>query len=1023
MASKPAATTRASSRTKVAVTVAPSTTRTTRARAATTKAVVPPAPSSATATTAKRAPARKPLVNRENSVGAVSATKTAPKAATTRRTAKQAISTSDADREPLMVRPSTNRLMAPLTTPKAYLRIRPHLGDDEPMVQPYLQSISDISVRMTDPNESQSKPSRFRPSALPPSSIYTFSHVFPSNTSQSDFFTKTTLPLVRDVLQGQSGLLFTYGVTNSGKTYTVQGGNKEGSAGILPRTLDVMFNSIEGLHGDGRFRPIRLQGVEPADPSDSKAPQIMPEPALAEVFGQHLDVSAADSDIDPTILKIDRNYEYTIWLSYAEVYNERVYDLLASVKDDSNLNPDGTIPRSGGGKSIVLTRTALPLKPSPASDNGDSATTGKYISGLRQFRVHTASQAKALVKLGQLHRRVFGTLANRESSRSHGMVIIKVVKGHRGERDDPTSLQISRLTLVDLAGSERTKHTHTTGDRLKEAGNINKSLMVLGQCMEVMRSNQRKLAMSLSQEGSGKDGRMDTRDVKRGLAVVPFRHSKLTEALMDYFIGDGKAVMIVNVNPYDTGYDENSHVMKFAALAREVYVTPAPAPVHRMKGPGKTTGITIKSLGPLTLNDPEILPNPHRRKVTISMGGPGNGKRASEAILEVLEEDEPNEGQDEDGSDDDPDNPLVDALFDEVEDLRMQLFESEMRCAIVEAETREEVMREMEARMRTMEEMYSRRLMNELEQNELKTDAKIDMLHQSGLFGSPVKKSQNRRPLSDLSEEENDVEMSLIEHGTDDNEETGSGTESALRSDGESGSERSRSLSMSPLARKGKNNRTNLMQKEIREVHKFVPDQPLPSDNEDAELTETDQGDDKESVAPSGTTGSDFDEDEDEDEEYHDDDEDDDDYEVPQPRPTKSSSSHNKTPKAKKTASPTISPSHRVLVKSQSAAQRPAPTNKSRVSKLAHDMDELTLSASADESVIILPVKKGRAPASNFVDDDESDEEVPVPKKKKRQLGKKPVMTEEQIEKATSAVERNIAKSESGKNIRRLTGR
>ena len=260
---------------------------------------------------------------------------------------------------------------------------------------------------------------------------------------------------------------------------------------------------------------------------------------------------------------MDRNYEYTIWLSYAEVYNEKVYDLLTSVKEDSSVNPDGTHPRAASDKSLVLARTALPLRPSPPSDNLDSASGGKYIAGLRQFRVHSAAQAKALVKLGQLHRRVFGTLANRESSRSHGMVILKIVRGHRGEKNvsfhiatlnlttllshhptpqDPTALQISRLTVVDLAGSERTKHTHTTGDRLKEAGNINKSLMVLGQCMEVLRSNQRKLAMSLSKEGVGKEGRMDTKNVKKGLAVVPFRHSKLTEALMDYFVGDGRAV-------------------------------------------------------------------------------------------------------------------------------------------------------------------------------------------------------------------------------------------------------------------------------------------------------------------------------------------------------------------------------------------------------------------------------------------------------------------------------------------------
>jgi len=79
---------------------------------------------------------------------------------------------------------------------------------------------------------------------------------------------------------------------------------------------------------------------------------------------------------------------------------------------------------------------------------------------------------------------------------------------------------------------------------LKEAGSINKSLMVLGQCMEVMRSNQRKIALSLSYETSGQDDRVDTRDIKKGLSVIPFRHSKLTEALMDYFIGDGRTVCL-----------------------------------------------------------------------------------------------------------------------------------------------------------------------------------------------------------------------------------------------------------------------------------------------------------------------------------------------------------------------------------------------------------------------------------------------------------------------------------------------
>ncbi|KAF8202929.1 kinesin-like protein [Pholiota molesta] len=963
MASKPAAT-RASSRTKTTTPI-PTTTRTTRARTATVKSTVPPAEASAPAP--KRTVVRKPLVSKDNSVEVLlPPVKTKAKAAPVRKAGKQVNGAAESDREPIM----------------AYLRIRPRLGDDERTSSPYLTPISDTAVNMTDPQDPQTGRAKYRFSAVPPSSIYTFSHVFLPSTTQHDFFTKTTLPLVQDVLMGQNGLLFTYGVTNSGKTYTVQGGTGEGTAGILPRSLDVIFNSVEGLHGDGRYRPVRLHGVELSDEQELNAP--VPEPALVDVIGSLDNIAEPEFDIDPTFVKVDRNYEYTIWISYAEVYNEKVYDLLASVKDESQVQTDSAAARAAtGGKSLLLTRQALPLRPSPPSDNIDSDSNGKYIAGLRQFRVTSAVQAKAIIKLGQLHRRVFGTLANRESSRSHGMVIIKVVRGHRGERDDPTSFQISRLTLVDLAGSERTKHTHTTGDRLKEAGNINKSLMVLGQCMEVMRSNQRKIAMSLSQEAN-KDGRVDTRDVKKALAVVPFRHSKLTEALMDYFIGDG----------------------------RTVFVTPAPAPMQRVPvvGPGSLQGKKIKQLGPLTLKDPDIAPRPFTRKVTISMGGHDSGRKPVEAILEVLEEDEQQYGPDKDQEeeDDDPINPLVDALFDEVEHLRMQIFESEMRCAVIEAETREEVMREMEERMHAMEAMYARRLMSEFEQNELKTDAKIDMLHQSGLFGSPTK--ANRRSIIEESySEEEDVETSLIEYGEEDGAEK---------------SDSDRSMSLSPLAKKVPKSpkKFNIVPQPIIEKRTFVPDPPmLPSDTEDAELTETEtEGDDDgaNSVAPSGVTASS--------DEEHDDDDDDDEYSEEEEEEEMWEPPSAKTPKAKKQSMRNPSPSF------QPKASKFAGTSKelfkSRVSKLAEDLDELDITGQdPDDSVAIIPKKKGKSRTSadsNAVREEDDDEgfDLPVVKKKKRVIGKKPVVTEDEIAKAAWDVEKKVAKIQGG-GTRRFSGK
>lgn len=107
---------------------------------------------------------------------------------------------------------------------------------------------------MTDPAPAAS---RFgvRPSLAPAgSATYTFTRVFPPETLQPEFFTSTTLPLVRDLVNGENGLIFAYGVTNSGKTYTIQGGNSKGEGGLLPRTLDVLFNSIEGLQGENKVR-------------------------------------------------------------------------------------------------------------------------------------------------------------------------------------------------------------------------------------------------------------------------------------------------------------------------------------------------------------------------------------------------------------------------------------------------------------------------------------------------------------------------------------------------------------------------------------------------------------------------------------------------------------------------------------------------------------------------------------------------------------------------------------------------
>ncbi|KAI0344136.1 kinesin-domain-containing protein [Trametopsis cervina] len=870
--------------------------------------------------------------------------------------------TSDIEREPI----------------RAFLRIRPQ-GDEESVPlhsKPYLEQTSSTAVRMSDPSSSQSTT---RLSSLPQSSVYTFSHVFPPETSQSDFFTKTTLPLVKDVLEGQSGLLFAYGVTNSGKTYTVQGGNEEGSAGILPRTLDVIFNSIDGLHGDGRFRPVRLQGVE-ATPSSLASSQSSQYSLNSEAAGTALadilsNLPPSDPDTDPTTFKLDRNHEYTIWLSYTEIYNEKVYDLFASVDD-----PDATttgrsqltgIPRptstflntplpSNHSKPLLLTRKALLVKPCPVSENdGDGGSAGKYVAGLRQLRVTSASQAKALLRLGQMHRQVFGTLANSQSSRSHAIVTIKVLRVHKGEKNDPTSILSSRLTLVDLAGSERTRNTQTSGERLREAGNINKSLMVLGQCMETMRANQRTVARSLNSTVR-EDDRLDTRDVKRSLAIVPFRHSKLTEVLMDYFVGEGRAVMIVNVNPYDTGYDENSHVMKFSAIAREVATT-APTAVPR---PISTIPRSKDSLNSGRSSDVV----PHRRKVTISTGGPGH--RVTETHLEVLEEDEePDEGDEEE--DDEPINPLVDALFDEIESLRLQLFESEMRSVVIEAQTREEIMEEMEDRMKAMEQMYTRRLMQEVEQHEMKMDAKIDMLQRSGMLikkTAPAASTSHEslpdtEELDDISEDDEEEELELEE------EKEEEGTEfDELEEDSDVSYERS----PSPLAgKRAKQANSSSTSRQSRVMNLEI--------NAESEPTEA-----------AGPTAGFISESQDQPMDVTD----------IWPTPPNSQGPEDEEPhpltKAKARAKPVARRSTRS-------------TRNSSLSGIVQKTEALALNDDDDDSVVIIPNKKVRqtaiahaGPDAEYIPQKGESDTI---KKKKRQLSKKAVVTEEELERVIASSE------------------
>ncbi|KAG8951446.1 hypothetical protein FRC00_007255 [Tulasnella sp. 408] len=245
-----------------------------------------------------------------------------------------------------------------------------------------------------------------------------------------------------------------------------------------------------------------------------------------------------------------------------------------------------------------------------------------------------------------------------------------------------------------------------------------------------MRNNQKRAARG-SSYGENVAPRPDNK-----ATIVPFWYSKLTELFQDYFEGDGKAVMIVNVNPYDTGFDENSHVMKFAALARDVTTN-----VAQNKTP---VGVVI---APTTApKAPPKIP-PARRTVSIVVA-PKDGP-SKETLWEVAEEeeDEPEEPRDD----------LVDQLFDMIDELKSKLYDAELRFAMAEIEIREEVTREFEERIQEMEANFARRRAEDEEENEAKMDRKIDLLYKAGLLGG------QRGGVSDGDfQDEDDVDASLI---------------------------------------------------------------------------------------------------------------------------------------------------------------------------------------------------------------------------------------------------------------------
>ncbi|NWY74259.1 KI20A protein, partial [Erithacus rubecula] len=383
---------------------------------------------------------------------------------------------------------------------------------------------------------------------------FTFSQVFGPETTQSEFFEGSTKDIVRAYVSGVNGLVFTYGVTNAGKTFTIQGTSKD--IGILPRSLDVIFNHIRGRHYlKMNFKPYLSNDVKKLEDEQVKQEEALKTAILASlkevsdqmilkvilytdlksvngmIFELFLSFGLAEKDFVPLDIHRTNMHQRTqasVWISFCEIYNEYVYDLLNILS-----------------ASKTQRRRVLRI----CEDQGGNC----YIKDLKWINVQSTEEACRLLKIGNKNRSFACTRMNEQSSRSHSIFSIRLLK--LTDEHQPRVLGVSELSFCDLAGSERCNKTHVFGDRLKEAGNINNSLHILGKCIAALKQNQ---------------------NPKMKPSYIPFRESKLTRLFQPFFCGKGKACMIVNINQHTSTYDETLHVMKFSAIARQVIQTILP---------------------------------------------------------------------------------------------------------------------------------------------------------------------------------------------------------------------------------------------------------------------------------------------------------------------------------------------------------------------------------------------------------------------------------------------------------------
>nr|XP_009788273.1 PREDICTED: kinesin-like protein KIF3A isoform X5 [Nicotiana sylvestris] len=279
---------------------------------------------------------------------------------------------------------------------------------------------------------------------------FAFDRVFGPDTCTQEVYEIAARPVVKAAMEGVNGTVFAYGVTSSGKTHTMHG--DQSSPGIIPLAIKDVFSIIQDTPGR----------------------------------------------------------EFLLRVSYLEIYNEVINDLLDPTGQNLRIRED---------------------------------TQGTYVEGIKEEVVLSPGHALSFIAAGEEHRHVGSNNFNLLSSRSHTIFTLMIESSAHGDEYD--GVIFSQLSLIDLAGSESSK-TETTGLRRKEGSYINKSLLTLGTVIG-------KLS-----EGSA--------------SHVPYRDSKLTRLLQSSLSGHGHVSLVCTVTPASSNMEETHNTLKFASRAKRVEI-------------------------------------------------------------------------------------------------------------------------------------------------------------------------------------------------------------------------------------------------------------------------------------------------------------------------------------------------------------------------------------------------------------------------------------------------------------------